>query len=169
MERDEYYSFKKAGAIPFKWEIRPGVPKIQDPQLQFEFEFEFPKHQNHETKKTPFRPKLKPPPNGLYFHPHSELQTLFSSSNRVGSPVLARPEVVSSSGCTPLKKRQNAKKRTGEPRSRSQPEYYSDHDTSSRWSVSSRNSISPLSSPFASYRSSPRPATDSDWAAFGLF
>lgn len=31
IEADE--SFKQAGVIPFRWEIRPGVPKLQHSQL----------------------------------------------------------------------------------------------------------------------------------------
>ncbi|KAL0438123.1 UNVERIFIED_CONTAM: hypothetical protein Slati_2295300 [Sesamum latifolium] len=194
-------SFKKPGAVPFKWEIRPGVPKLHNPQPpskvnddhHFEFEFRKPRHQwkrqaqqnqspvavsihNSPFPETPRR--LKPPPAGFYFHPPMEPRTRSlrssprSHSHRFGLPGLARPDVVSSVGCfpTPLAKRKNAKKSIN-ARSRSEPEYYSDLDIpiSSRWSVSSRKSVSPLSSSFASYQSSPRHVVDADWAAFGLF
>ncbi|XP_011102319.1 uncharacterized protein LOC105180362 [Sesamum indicum] len=194
-------SFKKPGAVPFKWEIRPGVPKLHNPQPpstgnddhHFEFEFRKPRHQwkrhlqqnqsavpvsihNSTFPETPRR--LKPPPAGFYFHPPMEARTRSlrssprSHSHRFGLPGLARSDVVSSVGCfpTPLAKRKNAKKSVNAV-SRSEPEYYSDLDTpmSSRWSVSSRKSVSPLSSSFASYQSSPRPVVDADWAAFGLF
>ncbi|KAI3464545.1 hypothetical protein Pfo_021208 [Paulownia fortunei] len=187
-------SFKKPGAVPFKWEIRPGVPKLQNPQapvhdhhFQFEFRKQHQRKQHAQQKQSPVSihnhpfpkapPKLKPPPAGFYFQPpmeprtHSFRSSSRTCSHRFGLPVLARPDVVSSAGCfpSPLAKRKSVKKRIVDPRSRPEPEYYSDVDIPSRWSVSSRKSVSPLSSSFASYQSSPRPVTDADWAAFGLF
>ncbi|KAK6131531.1 hypothetical protein DH2020_034738 [Rehmannia glutinosa] len=163
-------SFKKPGSVPFKWEIRPGVPKIQDPQppISGRHHTEFETRKQHQKKQ----PKLKPPPSGLYFRAPLETRPeSLQSSPRSSSHRFARPEVVSSAGCfpSPLANRKNAKKRNGDPRSGSEPEYYSDLDTPSRWSVSSRKSASPLSSSFASSRSSPRPVSDVDWAGFGLF
>ncbi|KAL7132117.1 hypothetical protein ABFS83_12G049800 [Erythranthe nasuta] len=101
------YSFKKAGTVPFKWEIRRGVPKSQEQQPlldQHHIEFEFPKEHNQIRKQSPlaignnpFPPKLKPPPNGLYFQP--PLESRFRSNFQL--------EVISSSWCfpSPLKKR----------------------------------------------------------------
>ncbi|PIN17059.1 hypothetical protein CDL12_10291 [Handroanthus impetiginosus] len=185
-------SFKKPGAVPFKWEIRPGVPKLQNSQPSsdhnhHEFEFEFQKlhqrkqqvHQKHSLNsplpQTPSR--LKPPPAGLYkpfpLEPrtHSFRSSSRVASNRFGLPSLVRPDIVSSAGCfpSPLVKRKNAKKRVGDPRPTPEPEYYSDLDVPSRWSISSRKSVSPLFSSFASYQSSPRPMSEAEWGTFGLF
>lgn len=180
-------SFKKPGSVPFKWEIRPGVPKLQNPQTpsldHHHFEFGSVKQHQRKQKQSPVNPfpetprKLKPPPAGFYFQPPMEPRTRSfrsssrTSSHRFGLSGLARPDVVSSVGCfpSPLGKLKNVNKRTGYPRSIPEPEYFSDLEISSRWSFSSRKSVSPLSSSFASYQSSPRPVSDADWAGFGLF
>lgn len=166
-------SFKKPGAVPFKWEIRPGVPKIQNPQPPLDDrhfrkqphqrEHQYSSVSNHQEDS----PTLKPPPAQ-----YSLQSPLHASSRRSGLWGLAQPNVVPSTGCfpSPMAKRKDVKKRMGEPRPRSEPDYNSDLDTPSTWSVSSRKSVSPLSSSsFASSQSSPRPCSDADWAAFGLF
>ncbi|KAL0314345.1 UNVERIFIED_CONTAM: Replication factor C subunit [Sesamum angustifolium] len=104
-------SFKKPGAVPFKWEIRPGVPKLHNPQPplkgnddhHFEFEFRKPRHQwkrqvqqnqspvtasihNSPFPETPRR--LKPPPAGFYFHPPMEPPTRSLRSSRVHIPIV---------------------------------------------------------------------------------
>ncbi|KAL2497181.1 hydroxyproline-rich glycoprotein family protein [Abeliophyllum distichum] len=182
-------SFKKPGAIPFKWEIRPGVPKPRQPQEPL---YEprsgsfLPKHHhepplqppsNHKSPycDTPTR-KLRPPPAGFYFQPSIEPR---SKSFRARSQrILARPECVSPSGCfpSPLVKRKNEKKNVYkfEFQPGTEQDYNSDIETVSRWSVSSRKSLSPfrdspMSSSFSSYQSSPRLMVDADWAGFGLF
>lgn len=141
IEADE--SFKKAGAIPFKWEIRPGVPKLQHSQQQ---------PQQQVSEKNESRPiQLKPPP---------------IAGARSDRHVLTRP--VASDGCFPrATEKKKKKKQTG-------PDYLSDLETVSRWSVSSRKSISPfhdsLSSSFSSRESSPRrPVSDADWVGWALF
>ncbi|KAJ6685366.1 SERINE/ARGININE REPETITIVE MATRIX PROTEIN 1 [Salix purpurea] len=72
METDD--SFKKPGAVPFKWEIRPGVPKIQQ-QLQQQKELSSPSppfsHPRPSTTQVQ-KQKLKPPPAGSMFLPPSE-------------------------------------------------------------------------------------------------
>ncbi|GER49161.1 hypothetical protein STAS_26384 [Striga asiatica] len=172
-------SFKKPGSIPFKWEIRPGVPKIQpeNPSLgpaRFDSSAE-----NRRPKL--YRKQLKPPPAGFNFRPHLEARPsptqspLGNVSRRLGPFGRAQPDIVSSSGCfpaSPLVKRKNKKVQGPGPRSKPEPGYCSDPDIPSRWSVSSRKSTttaSPLSSSMASYQSSPRPVRDVDWAGFGLF
>ncbi|XP_047938211.1 uncharacterized protein LOC125185679 [Salvia hispanica] len=187
MKNDD--SFKKPGSIPFKWEIRPGVPKPQTQPGRRQLESGSEKlHQrkhkvalasihNDPIQETPR--KLKPPPAGLFFHPPMEPQTrtrtrtrsIRSSprtlSDRVGSPralLLARPDVVITAGCFPSpQKPKNVKG----ARSVSEPDYYSDIEVSSRWSVSSRKTV-PTSSP-SIHGSSPRPVSDAEWAGFGLF
>lgn len=184
-------SFKKPGSVPFKWEIRPGVPKHQTPQTQLGRPISEPGSEKQHQRKQKQKPtiihnhpflqtprKLKPPPAGLFFHPPMEPRTptrtrarsVESSpralSDRFDHPGLARPDVVSSAGCfpSPIGKLKNAKKRGGYLRSVPEPEYYSDLEISPRWSVSSRKSVS---SSFPS--SSPRPVSDVEWAGFGLF
>ncbi|XP_048130029.1 uncharacterized protein LOC115751388 [Rhodamnia argentea] len=193
-------SFKKPGAVPFKWEIRPGVPKHQhhrhrqlppQPLLQGA---ESPRRDQHLPP-----PKLKPPPAGpsLQFLPPLELRAgSFRSAPRtrserwrLGPPMLGQPERVSSGpGCFPagpLSKLKESKgrraRRTGpEP----EPDCTSDLETLSRFSVSTRRSLSPCSSAYRSvessprlsfssymrsHQSSPRCMGDPEWAGFGLF
>lgn len=188
-------SFKKPGAVPFKWEIKPGVPKTHQ-------------HQNHQQKRIPPpspprqptrvqaynhhrssempSPKLKPPPAGSYcyvFSPVDSRTGSFRSSPRIRSdrwrfdlPLLSRPESVST-GCflSPLLRRMPSKKKTRKPLIEPEPEsdYISNLETLARWSFSSRKSLSPFrdssSSSVSSYQSSPRPVADAEWAGFGLF
>lgn len=179
-------SFKKPGSVPFKWEIRPGVPKLPTTQTQPGREPGSEKHHQRKQKQKPMNihnhpfletpQKLKPPPAGLFFHPPMEPRTRTRArsvesspralSNRFGHTGLARPDVVSSAGCfpSPIGKLKNSKNRGGYPRSVPEPEYYSDLEISPRWSVSSRKSVSSF---FPS--SSPRPVSDLEWAGFGLF
>ncbi|XP_004290900.1 PREDICTED: uncharacterized protein LOC101291591 [Fragaria vesca subsp. vesca] len=186
------YDFTKPGAIPFQWEIRPGVPKVQHqkqpppPPL--------PPPQVCEYNLSP----LKPPPAGSVFVPPGEPRTRsFRSGNatrtrserwRFEKPnILARgPEIVSSPGCflSPLLRRKLSGKKgksggartVPEPAPKSEPDCSSDLETLARWSVSSRKSLlSPFRdsqssmSSYSSYRSSPRPVSDAEWAGFGLF
>lgn len=169
-------SFKKPGSVPFKWEIRPGVPKLQTTQTQ-PGRHSGPEKQHQRKQNQPPFPetprKLKPPPAGLCFHPPVEprARSVGSSprafSRRSG---LARPDVVSSAGCfpSPIGKLKNVN-RGGSRRSVPGPDYYSDLEISSRWSVSSRKSVSPSIPSHGSSPDSPRPVFDAEWAGFGLF
>ncbi|XP_057795706.1 uncharacterized protein LOC131011848 [Salvia miltiorrhiza] len=174
-------SFKKPGSVPFKWEIRPGVPKLQAQSGRRQLESGSEKQHQRKQKQHPLPEtprKLKPPPAGLYLQPPMDPQTRTRSlrssphslSDRFGHSGRARPDVVSSAGCfpSPLGKLKNVKGARN-PRSISEPEYYSDLETSSRWSVSSRKSVSPLSPSIPSHRWSPRPVSNAEWAGFGLF
>ncbi|XVE60291.1 hypothetical protein DITRI_Ditri05aG0117000 [Diplodiscus trichospermus] len=192
-------SFKKPGAVPFKWEIRPGVPKVQQEQKQQEQSPQKRKQQKQKEPPPPLPPpaspfinqlsllsppgpprqqKLKPPPPGSYLlrtpepRSHSFRWTPRARSERwrFDQPARLPPECVST-GCfpSPLLRRKGSKKRTQKP----EPDNVLDLETLSRWSVSSRRSLSPLySSPassFSSFRSSPRAMADAEWAGFGLF
>ncbi|KAK4735336.1 hypothetical protein R3W88_009597 [Solanum pinnatisectum] len=190
IEADE--SFKQAGVIPFKWEIRPGVPKLQhsqpplikqeDPQEVAE------NNRSHPIPETPRR--LKPPPAAdfNFQQPIEEPRNRsFRSAPRARSDrhvlnLLTRPAMgVASDWCfpSPLLKRtteKNTKKKSHKtgPEPEPKPNYLLDLETVSRWSVSSRKSISPfhdsLSSSFSSRESSPRrPVRDADWVGFALF
>ncbi|KAK7410616.1 hypothetical protein VNO78_01551 [Psophocarpus tetragonolobus] len=158
-------SFKKAGAIPFKWEVKPGLPIVQQ--------------KLHQQKVEPPSPKLRPPPPvGSYLLSPAEPRTRsFRSTSRSLSerwrferPLLARTESVSS-GCffSPflrrLQRRKTLRKRLVEE------DYTSELETLGRWSLSSTKSLSPFraSTASSSVASSPRPVTDADWAGFGLF
>lgn len=165
-------SFKKPGAVPFKWEIKPGLPMVH--------------HNNHQNQQiqSPESPSLKlkpPPPAGSYLLSPVEPRTRSFRSTpkgrsdrwRFDKPLLARPEIVSSSGCffSPFLRRLRSRKTV--PKRVVEPDYTSELETLGRWSLSSRKS-SP--SPFrtstatsSSVASSPRPVTDAEWAGFGLF
>ncbi|KAE8100689.1 hypothetical protein FH972_018560 [Carpinus fangiana] len=174
-------SFTKPGAVPFKWETKPGVPKLQQLHQQQTSSY-------HGTELPTPPQKLRPPPSGSYFLPPLEPRTRsIRASPRTRSErwrfdqpttlVGLGPDVVSP-GCflSSFLGRKFEKRR---PRIRkmcpaSEPDYTSDLETLSRWSVSSRKSLSPFqdspSSSFSSsYQSSPRPMSDADWAGFGLF
>ncbi|MCD9641351.1 hypothetical protein HAX54_027508 [Datura stramonium] len=185
IEADE--SFKKAGAIPFKWEIRPGVPKLHhshQPPISPLSDHHCPltkQDQPQEKNQSPPIPeaprKLRPPPAaGFTFQlPVAEPRTRSFRSERVVQNLLTRPMGVASDGCFPspllnTKKKKNKKKNKTGP----EPDYMSDLESVSRWSVSSRKSVSPfhdsLSSSFSSRESSPRrPVSDADWVGFALF
>ncbi|OIW04508.1 hypothetical protein TanjilG_13890 [Lupinus angustifolius] len=49
------YSFKRPGAVPFKWEIKPGVPKPQHHHQH--------NHDDDQHNLSPPSPKLTPPPS----------------------------------------------------------------------------------------------------------
>ncbi|GLT41399.1 hypothetical protein SLA2020_154660 [Shorea laevis] len=184
-------SFVKPGAVPFKWEVRPGVPKIQQPPQLPPPPPSQPKQQLKKqplpTLSAPSSPfisqrsfptpqRLKPPPPGSYylFSPEPRTQSFRSAPRsrsdrwRFDQPARVHPECVSP-GCfpSPLIKRRESKRRLQKPKA----DYSSDLETMSRWSVSSRRSVSPLSpaSSFSSYRPSPGRLSDAEWAGFGLF
>ncbi|PON47371.1 extensin-like protein [Parasponia andersonii] len=177
-------SFKKPGAVPFKWEIKPGVPKQQQQKQQNQ-------HRSISQQATGPPQKLRPPPSGSIFLPPPEPRTSsFRSRSRTRSErwrfdaqsVLFRSEAVST-GCfpSPLLKKKGTMSNKKESRRRgqaSEPDYTSELETLARWSVSSRrsvvspfrDSVSPPSSSRSSYQSSsPRPVSDAEWASFGLF
>jgi|UniRef100_A0A2N9FDH9 hypothetical protein len=191
-------SFTKPGAVPFKWEIKPGVPKVQQQQQKKQTlqppELSKPRDYNHR-KVLPIPPsrspsptsspqKLRPPPAGSYFVPPTEARTRsFRSSPRTRSErsrfdrprSLLRPDVVPA-GCflSSFLRRKAGKTNLMKLGPESEPDYTSDLETLSRWSVSSRKSLSqfrdsPLSSSLESYPSTPRPMNDVEWAGFGLF
>ncbi|XP_062159604.1 uncharacterized protein LOC133866956 [Alnus glutinosa] len=177
-------SFKKPGAVPFKWEIKPGVPKLQQhPHHQKQQQQQPPCNYHRTVLPTPPQ-KLRPPPSGSYFVPPLEpRKRSFRASPRTRSErwrfdrptTLVGPEVVSP-GCffSSFLGRKPEKRRLRKIGPASEPDYTSDLETLSRWSVSSRKSLSPFqdspSSSFSSsYQSSPRPVSDADWAGFGLF
>ncbi|KAG4194313.1 hypothetical protein ERO13_A06G046800v2 [Gossypium hirsutum] len=169
-------SFIKPGAVPFKWEIRPGVPKqTQNPKQQPPLPpLPLPPPPSpfiNNQRSSPNLPgplcppqKLKPPPAGSYLLLTSEPQThSFRSTRRSHSerwrfdrPVQVHLECVSH-GCfpSPLLRRKGSKRWS----QRSEPDYVSDLETLSRWSVSSRKSLSPFygspMSSFLSFSSSP--------------
>ncbi|GMP46847.1 hypothetical protein CsSME_00014849 [Camellia sinensis var. sinensis] len=195
-------SFKKPGAIPFKWEIRPGVPKLQQQQPPPSPSYHLQRSliQHHQQKQqqstnhhrsSPTTPrKLRPPPAGFNFQPPPpELRTSsFRSAPRTRSDqcrfdrsILVQPETAAI-GCfpAPLLRRNDDKKKRRNRKSKleidPEPDYTSDLETLSRWSVSTRKSLSPFrdsplssSFSFSSYQSSPRPLSDAEWAGFGLF
>ncbi|KAM7507774.1 hypothetical protein LguiA_018227 [Lonicera macranthoides] len=178
-------SFKKQGTVPFKWEIRPGVPKVRH-QPASDLHHLFVHHDDHHhhhhqqqpddhKRSFPSTPqKLRPPPSGFYHQPPPELRTCsFRSAPRTRSQCFDQPDIVSL-GCfsSPLPRRKDEKKGTHKPKPK--PDYTSDLETLSTWSRSTRLSPlpfcnSPSSSSFSSYRSSPRPVSDAEWAGFGLF
>ncbi|XP_054799683.1 uncharacterized protein LOC129304072 [Prosopis cineraria] len=180
-------SFKKPGAVPFKWEVKPGVPRApqnhahQKPKpLSQSRAQSFDHRRSSELNSS----QLKPPPAGYYmFSPVEPRPRSFRSSPRIRSerwrferPLLARPESVST-GCflSPLLRRMTSRKKLQRPAVKS--DYTSDVETLARWSLSSSKSLSPFhdsttsSSSSRSNVSSPRPGSDSEWAwaGYGLF
>ncbi|MED6162380.1 hypothetical protein PIB30_069933 [Stylosanthes scabra] len=172
-------SFRKPGAVPFKWEIKPGVPVHHTHHNHHNQHY----HQEpHVHSPEPPSPKLRPPPAGLYpFSPVEPRTRSFRSSPRVRSdrwrferPLITRPEIVSS-GCffSPLLRRLSSKK--AGPKRVTKPDKetrsVSELETVPRWSLSSRKSLSPfrVSTSSSSVASSPRPVGDAEWAGFGLF
>ncbi|OIV96650.1 hypothetical protein TanjilG_09192 [Lupinus angustifolius] len=171
-DNDEYDSFKKPGSVPFKWEVKPGVPIIHH-------------HQNQRVQSEPPSPKLRPPPAGSYlFSPVQTCSRSFRSAPKVRSdrfrfdhPLFSRPESVSA-GCffSPFLRRLKSNKKTTANRcnnSDNEPDYELEEiETLSRWSLSSKKSISPFrASTTSSYSitSSPGPISDAEWAGFSLF
>ncbi|XP_016434261.1 uncharacterized protein LOC107760685 [Nicotiana tabacum] len=187
-------SFTQPGAIPFKWEIRPGVPKLPhshepittDHHRPLAKQEEMPMNQSRSFPETPR--KLRPPPAaGFNFHsPFAEPRTRsFRSAPRARSErhrfdvqnLMTRPSMgVAADGCFPspplLRRVTEKKKKKKKQKSGSEPDYMSDLETVSRWSVSSRKSVSPFhdSLSFSSQEPSPRrPVNDADWPGFALF
>ncbi|KAJ4838350.1 hypothetical protein Tsubulata_026399 [Turnera subulata] len=176
-------SFKKPGAVPFKWEIRPGVPKIQQhqkkplpplsPPILPSPSPPFNNTHRRLPSPTPPRQKLKPPPPGSIFLPSPEPR---SSSFRSSTPASARserwrleqptrvhPDTVSV-GCFPSpllgRKSGSSRRRSSQYQyySTKQPDYTSSSEleTPSRWSVSSRKSA-------PSFRDSPMSSSFSSY------
>ncbi|KAK1433355.1 hypothetical protein QVD17_10265 [Tagetes erecta] len=155
-------SFKKPGSVPFKWEIRPGVPKpLNEPPSN-----------HHRTSS------LKPPPSSptsFHFPSPTTQSTRFEFHPK--QPVARQPDVVSS-GCFQAR-RLGSFRKTNKLLHVNDPMYKSDLERLSEWSVSTRKSgsalynDSPLSSASfsSSYRSSPRMVgvSDAEWAGYGLF
>ncbi|KAH7860791.1 hypothetical protein Vadar_018011 [Vaccinium darrowii] len=185
-------SFKKPGAIPFKWEIRPGVPKQlnhQPPSIQQSpscnlrhsmlQHHQQQKHQsaNHRRPSPTTLLKLSPPPSGFHFRPEPRARS--TPRARPEPSTLARHKIVSSVGCFPsplvITRRKGDNERSPRPKPESEPDYTSDLETLSRWSGSNRKSMSlfrdsPSSSSFSSNQSSPRLfSDDAEWAWLGLF
>nr|XP_043614288.1 uncharacterized protein LOC122586361 [Erigeron canadensis] len=154
-------SFVKPGAVPFKWEIRPGVPK--------------PVNHHHKPPSNERKSSLKPPPaSPTSFHfpssPRTQSSRFQFDSKR---SIMGRPEVVSTLGCFPTTRNKGDSQRKTN-KLHVDPVYKSDLETLSHWSMSTRKSPSPFydspsSSSFSSYRSSPRVVTDVEWAGYGLF
>lgn len=168
VDDDDGDSFKKAGAVPFKWEVKPGLPIVQQ-KLH---------HQKLESPSLKLRP---PPPAGAYLLSPEEPRTRsFRSTPRVRSdrwrferPLLARAESVSS-GCffSPVLRRLQRRKKVKVPKRVVEEDYTSELETLGRWSLSSTKSLSPFSvasTASSSVASSPRPVSDAEWAGFGLF
>lgn len=150
-------SFKQPGMVPFKWEIKPGVPKPV-------------KHQKPVANSR--GSSLKPPPSSptsFHFPPSRTQSSRFQSDK----PNLGRPEVVSL-GCFTTRKSTSQRKKN---KVNVDPVYKSDIEMLSQWSGLARKSRlsfydSPLSSySFSSSRSSPRlvSVSDAEWAGYGLF
>ncbi|KAF1871608.1 hypothetical protein Lal_00020402 [Lupinus albus] len=172
-DNDEYDSFKKPGAVPFKWEIKPGVPIIHH------------HHNNPRVHSEPPSPKLRPPPPGSYlFSPVQTRSRSFRSVPKIRSdrfrfdrPLLSRPESASA-GCffSPFLRRLRSNKKNIPNRSNN-PENkpnckYEEIETLSRWSLSSKKSLSPFRASTASSYSittSPGPISDAEWAGFSIF
>ncbi|KAL5779371.1 hypothetical protein ACOSQ2_010108 [Xanthoceras sorbifolium] len=182
-------SFKKSGAVPFKWEIRPGVPKSLNSPPAFDHQHNSPDSPTASHRHNSLSPphKLRPPPAAVQFPPSLDSQPRtqsFRSTPRTRSerwrfdqPTRLRPEAVSP-GCfpSPFLRRKESKRwlKLNVGRPKSEAGYSCDLETLGRWSVSSRKSLSelsasPASSSFSSYKSSPRPMSDAEWAGFGLF
>lgn len=173
MEVDD--SFTKPGAVPFKWEIRPGVPKLQPPPPS-------PLSTCNLDCSSPI--KLKPPPSGFHFEPPLELHSrLYQSSRsrsclrsrsescRLDKPIRAGPEIVSA-GCFPAPLLGRKHDKTIDRKIKSKPVLEPDYSSDNGWSVSYRKSLSPFrnsQSSSSSYQSLPRLPSDAEWAGFGLF
>ncbi|XP_055834734.1 uncharacterized protein LOC129903250 [Solanum dulcamara] len=189
IEADE--SFKKAGAIPFKWEIRPGVPKLQlshqqpispSPDQQYlpltKLDGTQQVAENNQSRPIPqITPRRLKPPPAADFNFQQPIAEPRTRSKRHVLNLLTRPVTgVASDGCfpSPMLRRATEKNTKISHKTGPEPDYLSDLETVSRWSVSSRKSISPfhdsLSSSFSSRESSPRrPVSDADWVGFALF
>ncbi|KAL2339751.1 hypothetical protein Fmac_007691 [Flemingia macrophylla] len=152
--------FKKAGAVPFKWELKPGLPIEQ-----------------HKPESPSLRLRPPPPAPSYVVSPLEPRTRSFRSTPRVRSerwrfepPLLARAESVST-GCffSPFLRR--LQRRKAVPKRVVEEDYRSELETLGRWSLSSTKSLSPFraSTASSSVASSPRPISDAEWAGFGLF
>lgn len=168
-------SFVTPGSIPFRWEVRPGVPKIFHRELSPPFDQQEVDrcHNSIRPPSVPSSPqKLKLPPAGYY-------------SNLHPAPKIRPYETQSvSQGCFPTsplirqKSKRKGIKKLLKPELGSECGYSLDLETLARWSESrgkcfafydSPSSSSSYRSSFSSFRSSPQPACDAEWAGFGLF
>ncbi|XAR62830.1 hypothetical protein NMG60_11017726 [Bertholletia excelsa] len=182
-------SFKKPGAVPFKWEIRPGVPKFQHHRQQpspspspspsrnlhrslLQLQQQSQQSTNHYHRSCPGTPaKLRPPPAGSYFgppmsEPHARS---FCSTPRTRSErfrfdrsIFARPETVApSTGCfpTPLLRRKDGKNRGSR---RFKTELNREPDYTSELETLSRRSVSTWKT-LSPFRDSPRSSSFSSY------
>ncbi|KAL5714522.1 hypothetical protein ACHQM5_016471 [Ranunculus cassubicifolius] len=168
-------SFKRAGAVPFKWEVQPGIPKslpnytpstpsrLAPPPSESEFYF----------APTPKR-SLAPTRSLSRLAPTRSLSRLLTRLKSHGS---SRTSVLLSLGCFPgpcVNKRSfkvNTTEKSGDE-SESDSEYDNITEILDSWSNSPQKlTDSPLrdSASSSSERSSPPPSDDVHWAAFGLF
>ncbi|CAH1423371.1 unnamed protein product [Lactuca virosa] len=153
-------SFKQPGSVPFKWEIRPGVPKLHN-------------HHQPPPSNSNHRPSsLKPPPSSLVSASPRTQSSRFHFDKPPPLMIGRQPEVVSL-GCFQTWKGGQIRKTN---KLHADTVYKSDIETLSQWSMSTQNSRSPFynssppSSSFSSYRSSPvMMASDVEWAGYGLF
>ncbi|KAL5982758.1 hypothetical protein ACLOJK_016834 [Asimina triloba] len=171
VEADE--SFKRPGSVPFKWEIQPGIPK-----------------EGHQMKPTAhhhqYSHKLRPPPAGISFYPPhqgalfvripSRSKSTERRRSRKPTPPGRPSAKVVSVGCFAMSSpRWKAEKKSAcvEVDDEIGAVDVSDLQTLSRWSTSSRMSLSPFqgSPSSASFRTPSRRAAkeDAEWAAYGLF
>ncbi|XP_068649021.1 uncharacterized protein [Aristolochia californica] len=154
-------SFKRPGAVPFKWEISPGIPKPSS-----------------SSTASSHPQKLNPPPVGPAFSPSASpllLRHFPSPSDQTFR--VRRRHIDHSSGCFPVpplnrKKTHNPKMLDhGHDDEDDCSHMIADLQTLARWSMSSRKSLSPDSPPLLSSlsRSLRRAHDDPDWAGYGLF
>ncbi|KAJ7965517.1 Extensin-like protein [Quillaja saponaria] len=148
-------SFKKPGAVPFKWEVKPGIPKLEE-QLSDKL---------HRSLSQTLRPPPASTGSHYYFPPTMSQSRSLRSKSQIRSdrwrfvlPNKTRPDPVSHnpSGCfisSLLGILLNKKMQRRMPK----PDYTSDLETPTRWSVSSRKSVSSSSSSHSSNQLSHRP------------
>lgn len=187
-------SFKKPGAVPFKWETRPGVPKTRTdgPDHHLSKRQEFHSHGDEEDvseQSLPPPQKLKPPPSRLHFLPRGEPGSCsFRSAPQARSnrwhaslPELVRPICVSP-GCFPtssiLRRKSmskpdhfllypNTPARRSASSTKSLPSSCNSPSTS-YFSVQSSPKLSISSYSYLSSRSPPQTTVDANWEGFGL-
>ncbi|KAI4366602.1 hypothetical protein MLD38_022462 [Melastoma candidum] len=179
-------SFKRPGAVPFKWEIRPGVPKLHPPT-------------SSSSSSSLLSPDIlkPPPPSSANFSPPPDVRThSFRSPRRL----MMQPAHVSSSGCFFLSRyslRHDARGRSRGSESqricrKGQHDVEDARSWSSRWLISpvgespspSRWSIEESTSPSPRFSSVsygargtvsdglavlPVLGSEVEWAGFGLF
>ncbi|KAK7318036.1 hypothetical protein RJT34_02733 [Clitoria ternatea] len=137
-------SFKKPGAVPFKWEIKPGLPIVQQ--------------KLHHKPESPSLKLTPPPPVGCYLcSPVDSRTRSFQSTPRARSDrwrferPLLRPTESVSMGClfSPFLRRLRSRERVTK-RVVEEEDYASELETLGRWSLSSRKSLSPFRASTAS-------------------